>query len=113
MLNALYKGLVKAVLAMIVVGAAFIFMANNTASQVQENRVEDGPTYPEQIAAKHNCWMGEAPADVEVPGHVVVRYEGDVAARYLGPKAVADALNYLFDDTKDNHGVAEVYAFCR
>lgn len=108
MLNALYKGLVKAVLAMIVVGAAFIFMAHNTANM---ERVETGPTYPERIAAKHDCWMGEAPANVEVPGHVVVRYEGEVAAKYRGAKAVGEALEQTFDN-KD-HGIAEVYAFCR
>jgi hypothetical protein len=68
-------------------------------------------TLAERLVDQHDCWTGEAPADVNVPGHVVLRYEDDATATYRGRQGVEDALTQLFDGT--DRGVAEVIAFCR
>lgn len=103
----LWRALVKSVCWMILVGGSFLAVHDYTTHL---ERVQDGLSYPEQIAARHDCWRSDAPEGVE-PGHVVVRYHGEMVAHYRGAKATADALAYLFTDA--DHGVAEVYAFCR
>ncbi len=69
--------------------------------------VTTGPSAADLIAA-NDCWTGEAPADVEVPGHVVVSAEGE--ARYAGERMVGKALEQLFDGA--DHGL-QVHGFCR
>ena len=83
------------------------------AAMPAQTTIEHVPskTYAQRLMDKHDCWSGEAPADVWMPGHVVVRYSDDIAARYAGPKAVHDALEFTFNDA--TNGVAVVYGFCR
>lgn len=72
------------------------------------------PADPTQALVKrHDCWTGEAPADMAgvIPGHVVIRYDGDTTATYRGSRAVGDALAFLFDGA--DNGVAAVAGFCR
>jgi hypothetical protein len=74
---------------------------------------------PGWLIEKHDCWTGEAPADMVgvLPGHVVLTYAGHPAPTYGGERAVGVALEQLaFDgvitgDGRD-HGVI-VHAFCR
>lgn len=68
---------------------------------------------PAALLEKHDCWTGEVPADMrgEFPGHVIVRYDSDIAAQYRGAKAVGDALEFVFDGA--DNGVVEVIGFCR
>jgi len=70
-----------------------------------------GPDYPSRVVAAHDCWTGEAPADVEFPGHVVIRMEGETTVKYRGEKYVGLALEHIFDGA--DNGVAQVVAFCR
>jgi hypothetical protein len=104
----IYKSLTKGLMWFLIATFALVALATYTNGV---DKVDAGPDYAERMAAKHDCWKGEQPADVEVPGHVIMRYDGDVAVRYLGAKAVGDALEHIFDG-KDN-GVSDVYAFCR
>lgn len=64
------------------------------------------------LIEKHDCWTGEAPADVQgqLPGHVVVTRPGDEAPTYGGSDAVARALAHVFDG---KHPDLVVHAFCR
>lgn len=66
---------------------------------------------PAAIAAKHDCWTGEAPADMagQMPGHVVVSTpNGDVV--YGGPRLVSKALSQIFEGADHN---LNVHGFCR
>lgn len=73
----------------------------------------DAPGSPEGLMKKHGCWSGEAPKDMEgvIPGHVIIRMDGEIAAKYRGAKYVGVALDHLF--TKPNPRVAEIVGFCR
>jgi hypothetical protein len=76
---------------------------------------EEGDEHAERAARlveRHDCWTGEAPADVEVPGGVVMRLYGGWAPRfYASDVMVGSALDHLF--TSPNAAIGEVYAFCR
>lgn len=69
-------------------------------------------TAPEAIVLldAHDCWTGDAPADMRgvLPGHVVVVIDGD--ARLGGERMVGKALDQLFGDV--DHGLT-VVGFCR
>lgn len=71
------------------------------------------PVVQESLVEQHDCWTGEAPADMEgvLPGHVVIRFKREVNAEYRGSKAVGVALDHIF--TAPNPDVAEVLGFCR
>jgi len=58
----------------------------------------------------HDCWVGDAPADMagQFPGHVVVSVDG--VPRYAGERMVAKALAQVFDGA--DHGL-RVHGFCR
>lgn len=64
----------------------------------------------DHLIQKHDCWTGEAPADMrgKVPGHVIISEAG--TPRRGGAKAVDQALGQIFEG--EDHGL-EVYAFCR
>lgn len=55
------------------------------------------------------CWTGPAPADVELPGHVIFS-QPNQPTRLGGPRAVDRALEQLFEGI--DHGL-RVHAFCR
>lgn len=68
------------------------------------------PSAAERLVERHGCWTGAAPADVEVPGHVVVTWPGAVSASYGGRRAVGAALEHVFGD--ERRGMV-VHGFCR
>lgn len=113
----------KALAAFALVAVAFVLMAQtaSTVTASPEAR-EHGAAAAEQPAVKgspadlmerHNCWSGEAPADMQgvIPGHVVILMDGDVSAQYRGSKYVGIALAHIFE--KPNPNVVEVVGFCR
>lgn len=106
----LNRSLVKGGVWFLVLGVAFLALAHFT-SGIETHDPHDLPGYPERVAAAHDCWTGEAPEGVEVPCHVVVRFDGEVAVSYRGAKAVEKALAHIFDGA--DNGVADVTAFCR
>lgn len=65
---------------------------------------------PADLVAKHDCWTGEAPADMEgvAPGHVIVTK--GVSPVYGGPRLVGQALEQIFEGV--DHGLT-VHGFCR
>lgn len=69
------------------------------------------PGSPAALIAEHDCWTGDAPADMEgeLPGHVVVSLpNGEVV--YGGERMVGKAFDQIFDGV--DHGLT-VAAFCR
>lgn len=69
---------------------------------------DSAPSRAERLVERHGCWTGEAPPDVDMPGHVVWQHpDGRVvySARLVGP-----ALDTLFG-SGDLAGQA--VAFCR
>ncbi len=70
----------------------------------------DVTTSTAALIAAHDCWTGEAPADMAgtIPGHVVVSVDG--VARYAGERMVGRALEQVFDGV--DHGLA-IHGFCR
>lgn len=71
----------------------------------------DAKGSPSALMADNDCWTGEAPKGVTIPGHVVIRFEGEVSATLRGERAVGIALDHIF--TEANPRVAEVVGFCR
>ena len=66
------------------------------------------PTRAEVLAERHDCWQGEAPEDVDMPGHVVWQHPDGrtvYSARLVGP-----ALDTLFGD---GNLAGSPVAFCR
>jgi hypothetical protein len=70
---------------------------------------EDSPA--DILAKVHDCWSGDAPADMvgKLPGHVVV-IRPDGTAFYGGRHYVGLALDQIFNH--HDHGL-EIRAFCR
>lgn len=68
------------------------------------------PGSPAALIAKHDCWSGEAPADMagRLPGHAIVAT--GAAPRYVGSGLTGKALDQVFSGA--DHGLV-VYAFCR
>lgn len=64
----------------------------------------------EALMDKHDCWFGDAPSDVTVPGHVVVTLLGEIEPTYRGERMTAAALNQIF---ADGPTIGEVHGFCR
>jgi len=80
-------------------------VATQTTVYAERPEVSDSPA---ALLAEHDCWTGEAPADVVIPGHVVVSVDGE--ARYGGERMVGKALEQVFDGV--DHGLT-VWGFCR
>jgi hypothetical protein len=89
--------------------ASALLFACSPAPITTARPVERPVPLAERLSDRHDCWSGNAPADMagEIPGHVVVTYEGRTvySAALVGP-----ALEQLFDGT--DHGLT-VHAFCR
>lgn len=68
------------------------------------------PSLVAQLAERHGCWSGEAPADMQgvLPGHVLVTSDGET--RVGGSRLVGKALEQVFDGA--DHGLT-VHGFCR
>lgn len=91
-------------------GGGFDMPERATDEQVMEIRPSH-PGSPAALIEQHNCWTGEAPADMagKAPGHVVVSPEAK-APRYAGAGLVAKALAQTFNGV--DHGLT-VHGFCR
>jgi hypothetical protein len=65
-----------------------------------------------RLVERHDCWAGDAPADMrgKFPGHVVVTRAGQARPTYGGARLVGLSLEQIFDGA--DHGL-EVHAFCR
>lgn len=87
------------------VGDAYLDYAP-PATQVVDVAASEAAT----LVARHDCWSGEAPAEMQgvLPGHVVATVDGDT--RRGGDRLVGMALEQLFDDV--DHGLV-VHGFCR
>lgn len=104
--------LMAAILAFVVpmsIGGGFDPGELATDAEVMSIRphVEDSPA---ALVATHDCWTGEAPADMQgvVPGHVVVTVDG--TTRLGGERMVGKALAQIFEGA--DHGL-RVAGFCR
>lgn len=66
----------------------------------------------DRLVSSGACWTGEAPADVEIPGSVLVReYDANGAPHaYREDHLVSDAFEQIFDGV--DHGL-DIVAFCR
>lgn len=78
-------------------------------SDVMDDRPEVKGS-PVALVEKHDCWTGEAPADMEgkMPEHVVVTVKGE--AKYAGSVMVGKALEQIFEGA--DYGLT-VHGFCR
>lgn len=69
------------------------------------------PGSPAALLAKHDCWTGEAPADMagKWPGKAVVTVAGETRV-YRTPVAVGTALDAAFGKPTE---IETVHGFCR
>lgn len=118
--SAATKFVVKTLAAFAFVAVAFVLMAQGTFSTATVIEGIDNGSLGREVAkgspadllAKHDCWTGEAPADVTIPGAVVVTMDDAVAPKYVATDAmVGDALDKAFGGA--DHGIYEVHGFCR
>lgn len=68
-----------------------------------------------RLLERHDCWTGDAPADMVgvLPGHVVLTVDtaGELHTSYGGERQVGRALDHLF--ATPDPGVVRVHGFCR
>lgn len=104
----LLRGVARGLLWWTAFAAAFLIVSHGGAVTMRFRH--DPPVPPStSLVVAHDCWTGKAPADVTIPGHVVVTLPtGEV--RYGGERLVSKALRQLFDG--EHHGLT-VHAFCR
>ena len=72
---------------------------------------QDEPTKVERLFQAGTCWSGEAPADVDFPGRVVVTLKAGDEPVIRGERMVGLALEQIFEDA--DHGIYRVHGFCR
>lgn len=96
-----------------VVGLLVVLVAPPRHSEDQSLDRPLAPGSPAALIAEHDCWTGDAPADMQgvIPGHAVVTWPGDEAPTYGGRRAVSAALEHLFGERRTPGLV--VHAFCR
>lgn len=119
--QALAGAVVKAIVTTILMGCGFYIATTLSAMNMEITPSEQGSSEslgrplaeksPAWFIQKHDCWTGEAPADMtgKMPGHVVVA-KGAADATYSGSKMVGQALSQIFEG-KDHD--LTVYGFCR
>jgi hypothetical protein len=79
---------------------------------VAPHAVDDAePSRVERLVERHNCWTGDAPADVEIPGGVVMSLVGQGPRYFATDERVGQALDHMF--TADDPAIAVVHGFCR
>lgn len=83
---------------------------NVTSPDASTERAEPPPATAEWLIAAHDCWTGDAPADVDLPGGVVVRVDGGDAEYSENAMVIGAALDAALDGV--DNGV-EAVAFCR
>ena len=88
-----------------------VFALEDEPLPPQHGAVQLGePSKAERLLERHDCWTGEAPADMAgvIPGHVVYSH-GD-GAKLGGPKVVGAALDQIFGGADTS---LTVHGFCR
>lgn len=70
------------------------------------------PSRAQLLIEKHDCWTGDAPADMKgkIPGHVVLTLKNGRTV-YHGDLGVEAALQHVFEGPLP--GIRTVHAFCR
>ena len=71
-----------------VVAAAYIALSSGEAATVADRTPPPAQSPGQVLIDRHDCWTGEAPADVWIPGHVVWQHpDGSVvySTRLVGP----------------------------
>lgn len=114
--HALFLGTRKAIVLIVMFGSGFIGISHiPTAATVvtpeQRAPVVEAPLRSEVLVQKHDCWTGEAPADMEgkIPGHVVITEAGRT---FLGgPAKVSIALDVVFAGAESE--IETIHGFCR
>lgn len=94
----------------LVLGGSPVDMTNTPAAPSDRANVQISDS-PAGLIAEHDCWTGEAPADMDgvIPGAVVVTEPGHIRPTYGGPALVEDALAQIFEGV--DHGL-RIHAFC-
>lgn len=67
------------------------------------------PDRTAQLLDQHDCWTGEAPADVEIPGGVVLTLPGKSEPQF-SRRLVGPALEQIFGDGTTEY---RIHGFCR
>jgi hypothetical protein len=92
-------------------GVIDIEVAAPEAGAVAISEEEREAARVERILDRRDCWTGEAPADVEVPGGVVLKGYGAETRFYGSDVIVGEALGHLFAAPVDS--IEVVVGFCR
>lgn len=78
---------------------------------VEEEEGDEHAGRAARLVERHDCWTGEAPADVEIPGGVVLAEVGQGPRYFSSDAVVGGALDHLF--TSPDPEIVAVYGFCR
>lgn len=109
--------------ALAIVGAAVALIPVQTTMAPPEQGLPSHTEFARDLVERHDCWTGDAPADVTVPGHVVVTLVDEQGESTFvgGRRLVGPALDYVLagDRSFRLHGgeatwrIGTVHAFCR
>lgn len=108
-MGALYRKTMSNITRNVIVVGAILMAGLYFGNDVE--RIE--PSTPSErqatvVTIPDDCWIGDAPKDVTMPGHVYATKNGRTAK--YGPRVTGQALEQLFDG--QDHGL-NVHAFCR
>lgn len=83
--------------------AHWLSAGSSTIVEQRPTTEPTGPSIVERLMERGECWTGDAPADVEIPGRALV----DTGS---GPRLVDSGLGFeIWEGTTPGH----LYAFCR
>lgn len=110
--------------ALAIVGAAVALIpVQTTMAPPEQQSLPSHTEFARDLVERHDCWTGDAPADVTVPGHVVITLlDGKGESTFVGGRRlVGPALDYVLagDRSFRLHGgeatwrIGTVHAFCR
>jgi hypothetical protein len=94
----------------VVVGALVIVVLSQVGLDVYVERGPPADTYVQQLIKDHHCWTGEAPADVIIPGGVLIRDGTGTVTFSDAGGVVGAALDDVFGTDNPRFSVV---AFCR
>jgi hypothetical protein len=114
MRRSLRAHLARALIAPLVIGAVAL-CALALRTQIEVRQLAETPPSPSRVDVlmeRHDCWRGDQaqPADVWLPGHVVISPPGTTRAVYRGRNATTLALTQEFGGV--DRGIV-VHGFCR
>lgn len=106
-------GLAAVVLGVDLGGAEDQVVVDSVAEEDAVARDRAADSRATRLMRLHDCWSGEAPSDVVVPGHVVLtqRLDGALVTSHGGERLVGRALEALFGE--GDARVVTVHGFCR